>query len=128
MAALRSALALLRGKSGFAAVAQTGITTAFVLVLNVATGILCARLLGADGRGALSALLLTPQLLVFLFQLGLPVALVLNVKNRPDDSAGLLGAALVLAAALGVLASCAGLVLVPRLLAQYDANVLTLAK
>jgi O-antigen/teichoic acid export membrane protein len=120
--------ALLRGQSGLAAVAQTGFATALVLLVNVATGILSARVLGPDGRGELSALLLGPQVLSFLFTLGLPVALIVNVKQRPEAAGGLVGTALVLSALMGVLAAAAGFAILPRLLVQYDPELLTIAR
>ena len=120
--------ALLRGQSGLAAVAQTGFATALVLLVNVATGILSARVLGPDGRGELSALLLGPQVLSFLFTLGLPVALIVNVKRRPEAAAALVGAALAQSVLMGVLAAAAGFQILPRLLVQYDAEVLTIGR
>jgi O-antigen/teichoic acid export membrane protein len=123
-----TAKALLRGRSGFAAVVQTGLTTAFVFGINVATGILSARFLGPDGRGELSALLLAPQLLAFLFAFGLPVAIVVKAKQRPDEAAELLGAALVLSVVFGALGSLVGFVLVPFLLDKYDEHVVAIAR
>ena len=120
--------ALLRGQSGLAAVAQTGFATGLVLLVNVATGILSARVLGPEGRGELSALLLGPQVLSFLFTLGLPVSLIVNVKQRPDAAAGLVGAALLQSAVMGVLAAVAGFAILPRLLVQYDDRVLMIGR
>ncbi len=121
-------LSLLRGQSGVAAVAQTGLATLLVLTINTATGILAARFLGARGRGELSALLLGPQLLSFLFTLGLPIALIVKVKSRPDDASGLLGAALTLSLPMGAAAAAAGFAAAPFVLGRYDAHVIHLAR
>lgn len=125
---MRALVALLNGRSGFAAAAQTGLATAGMLAINLATGMLCARFLGPEGRGELSALLLGPQLLSFLFTLGLPVAFIVRVKDRPDQSASLMGAALTLSLGMGALAALAGCAAMPRLLGQYDASVVPIGR
>jgi O-antigen/teichoic acid export membrane protein len=117
---IANTLRFLRGTSGFASVAQTGVTTLLVLALQVVTGIVCARVLGADGRGELAALLLAPQILSFLFTLGLPASLIFNARQRPERAADLVGTALLLSAVAGVAAVAAGYVALPRLLTQYS--------
>jgi len=112
--------AVLRSASGFAAVIQTGFATISILMINVVTGILSARLLGPQGRGELSALLLCPQFLPFLFTLGLPVSLVVLARKRPAYTSTLVGAALLVAAAAGVASVAGGLLLIPRLTQQYS--------
>jgi O-antigen/teichoic acid export membrane protein len=123
-----SALRFLRGTSGLSSVAQTSVTTLLVLVLQVITGVLCARWLGADGRGELAALLLAPQMLSFLFTLGLPASLIVNVRRSPERTSQLVGTALLLSAAAGALAAAAGWFALPRLLTQYDAAALATAR
>jgi O-antigen/teichoic acid export membrane protein len=119
---------LLRGGSGFTAVVQTGVATAAILVLNVFTGILSARCLGPQGRGELSVLLICPQLLCFLFSLGLPAAVVVFAKRRPSEESSLLGTALLLSSMAGVAAVAAGLLLIPRLTEQYSAEIASQAR
>src|SRR5215469_6194328 len=119
MSARRNIFALLRGRSGFAAVVQTGVATVLVLAINVATGIVSARVLGAQGRGELSALLLCPQFLSFLFTLGLPASTIVRIKGTPVNAAGLMGSALALGALMGLLAAATGFVILPLLLKQY---------
>jgi O-antigen/teichoic acid export membrane protein len=120
--------AVLRGRSGFAAVVQTGVATVLVLAINVATGIVSARVLGPLGRGELSALLLCPQFLSFLFALGLPSSTIVMIKKDPADASGLMGAALLVSALMGVVAAAAGFVAMPYLLKQYDASVVGVAR
>jgi O-antigen/teichoic acid export membrane protein len=125
---LRACLSVFRGRSGLATVAQTGATTVAVLAINVVTGILAARFLGAEGRGELSALLLAPQVLSFLFTLGLPAALIVSVKGRTAAEGGLMGAALALSVLMGVVAAGVGFAILPALLGQYDAHVTSVAR
>jgi enterobacterial common antigen flippase len=118
----------MRGSSGFAAVVQTGIATVLVLAINVATGIVSARVLGPQGRGELSALLLCPQFLSFLFALGLPSSTIVTIKRAPEKAAVLMGTALLLSALMGIAAAAAGFLLMPRLLKQYDAPLISMAR
>src|SRR5262249_11242514 len=120
--------ALLRGRTGFAAVVQTGLATTLVLGINVVTGIVSARFLGAEGRGWFAVLVLCPQFLSFLFTLGLPGALIFNVKNHPDRAWGFMGAALTLSAIAGALGAVVGFFVLPPLMVQYPPWVLSLAR
>ena len=123
MTYLRSAATLLTGRSGFATVAQTGLTTAFVLLLNMGTGVVSARFLGPQGRGELAALMLCPQLLCFLITLGLPQSVVVLIRKNPAQERFLIGAALSLSALAGVLAVVTGALLIPRLIGQYAPDI-----
>ena len=114
---------LLRGDTGFAAVAQTSVATVAVLLLNVLTGVLSARFLGPQGRGELSVLLLCPPLLSFLFTLGLPSAVVVLARKEPREERALLGTALLLSCIAGFFAIAAGLVMIPFLTERYSAEI-----
>jgi O-antigen/teichoic acid export membrane protein len=128
MAGIRTLPALLRGGSGFAAIVQTGLATVMVLAINVVTGIVSARMLGAQGRGELSALLLCPQFLSFLFTLGLPSSTIVRIKSSPQDAPGLIGTALLLSMLMGVLAAASGVAIAPWLMRQYDAHLISVAR
>jgi O-antigen/teichoic acid export membrane protein len=128
MAWSRAVRALLPTGSGRAAVAQTGIATVLVLLVNVATGVVSARVLGAQGRGALSALLLCPQFLSFLFALGLPTSSIVKIKNAPGSAAGLMGAALMVSLLMGLLAAATGALVLPYLMKQYSPHLVTVAQ
>jgi O-antigen/teichoic acid export membrane protein len=119
---------LLHGGSGFAAVVQTGVATVLVLAVNIVTGILSARVLGPQGRGELSALLLCPQFLSFLFTLGLPASTIVRIKSSPASARGQMGAALLLSGVMGLLAAATGVFIIPRLLRQYDAHLIGVAR
>lgn len=120
--------ALLGGSSGFAAVVHTGVATVLVLGINVVTGIVSARFLGAQGRGELSALLLCPQFLSFLFTLGLPASTIVKIRAEPGNAAGLMGAALLLSALAGLLAAVVGVLILPSLMTQYSAQAISAAR
>ncbi len=130
MASLRlsAALRLLRNGSGFAAIVQTGVATVLVLAINVVTGIVSARVLGAQGRGELSALLLCPQFLSFVFTLGLPASTIVRIKDSPAHASGLMGASLLLSGVMGLLAAVIGVLIMPWLLRQYDPHLLSVAR
>jgi enterobacterial common antigen flippase len=125
---LASLLSLLRGGSGFAAIVHTGVATVLVLAINVATGIVSARVLGAQGRGELSALLLCPQFLSFLFTLGLPASTIVKIKGSPESASEIMGSALLLSAFAGLLAAATGVAILPLLMKQYSAHLVGVAQ
>lgn len=94
-----------------------------MLGLDVCTGIMTARLLGPAGRGELAAILLWPQLLSFLLVLGLPSALLYNLKLRPEKSSALVGASLVMGTVAGIVAILIGMLLIPWWLEQYTVEI-----
>ncbi|MCC2665360.1 MAG: polysaccharide biosynthesis protein [Geminicoccaceae bacterium] len=94
----------------------TSATNTAILLCGLATGVLSARLLAPEGRGALAAVLFWPQLLTSIASLSLPSALIFR-RGRPDvdpDSVAATGAWLALA--LAALAALAGSLLLPFLL------------
>jgi O-antigen/teichoic acid export membrane protein len=125
---VRTLRRLLQGESGTAAAAQSTVATLLVIACNVVTGVVTARLLGPQGRGELSALLLAPQVLGFLFTLGLPAAVIVLGKRHRELQAGLVGAALLLSVLMGVFAAGAGSALLPMLLEQYGESTVTVAR
>ena len=94
--------------------------------LNVLTGILSARLLGAEGRGVFAAVSFWPQLLGAVAIGGLPIAIVYLGRRHPAGQPALTRAALVLGALAAVPATLAGLHLVPRFLASQGPGVAAL--
>ena len=124
------ALALAAGRPG-AALAPAGpplrlshawlgtvATGAAIMLCGIATGILSARLLAPEGRGALAAVLFWPQLIASLGLLSLPGALIYR-RGRPGadrESIAATGAwlALGLAAVCALLGAAALPILLPR--------------
>ena len=68
-----------------------------MLLLNTATGVMLARLLGPTGRGQLAATLLWPGLLAAIGSLGLTEAVVYFTARMPGKERVVLGSALVVA-------------------------------
>ena len=105
----------------------TSATNAAILLCGLATGVLSARLLGPEGRGALAVVLFWPQLITSLGLLSLPAAMIFR-RGRPDaDRIALAatGAWLALGlSALGVLVGCLAL---PFLLRGSSAGALAQA-
>ena len=90
-----------RTESGLVSSLQTVLANIFVLVINVLTGIITARLLGPSDKGVQAAIILWPGLLVSLSAVGLPAALLYYIKKSPEHASAFLTAAL----SLGVLAA-----------------------
>jgi O-antigen/teichoic acid export membrane protein len=95
------------------------ITSLAMLVFNIATGVMLARLLGPAGRGQLAATLLWPGLLGAIGSLGLSEAVVYLAARMPGKervvSATALTVAFCQSAALGV----AWYVIAPSILQRY---------
>lgn len=121
-------LSLLIGKSGLAATAQTLLVNVFIIGVNVATGIITARTLGAAGRGAYSAMILWPQFLALILTCGLPSALIYHSKRSPAEARTLFSAALWMGLLLSVVAALLGLFLIPRWMTQYPTEAVRFAQ
>lgn len=120
---------LLKSKSGSGAVVQLMSANVLVLILNLATGVLTARLLGPEGRGAQAAIIMWPQFLAYLLALGLPSALLYNLKSRAREEAGsLIGVALVVGLVMGLISTVIGVLFVPLWLEQYSTEVVRFAQ
>ncbi len=107
---------------------QTFATQVFVLLLNMATGIVTARLLGAAGRGEFTAITIWPQLLATIGAIGLPSAIVYQVRRNPAAVDAVIGAAVTVGLVLLMLVYAAGAVLVPLWLGAYDERVRMVAE
>jgi O-antigen/teichoic acid export membrane protein len=125
---LRTILRLLRGSSAASAVANVAMTNGLVLCLNVMTGVLTARLLGPEGRGELAALLLWPQFLAQAFAFALPSAVIYHTRKDPSQRAEIAGRGLLLSLAGGALAAVVGVVAMPWLLRNADAELVRRAR
>lgn len=108
---------------GMLATAHTLTVNILILGLNLGTGIITARVLGPDGRGAQAAMQMWPQLLAMALTLGLPTSLVYNLRRYPEKGPQLFSASLCLGTGMGVVAMLTGMVLVPRWLTEYPQEV-----
>jgi O-antigen/teichoic acid export membrane protein len=115
---------VLKGQDGTAATIQTFLSRILILVTNVATGVITARFLGSQGRGEQAAIILWPQFLAFSLTLGLPSALVYNLKRYPESKSKLFSAALFLGTILGFVAMLVGVLFIPSWLFNYSIDVI----
>jgi enterobacterial common antigen flippase len=115
---------VLKGQNGTSATIQTFLSRVLVLVTSVATGVITARFLGSQGRGEQAAITLWPQFLAYTLTLGLPSALIYNLKLYPEAKSKLFSAALFLGAILGVVAMLIGVLFIPYWLSQYSINII----
>ena len=117
-----------QGSSPAHAVLLTIFTQAFVVLLNVATGVITARLLGPDGRGIFAATTIWPQFLAGIGALGLPAAIVYYLKNHPEGQREIVGAAYLLTGVIGLVTTVAGLLLAPFAMPEASRDTLLLAE
>jgi enterobacterial common antigen flippase len=91
-------------------------TNAAILLCGLLTGVLSARLLAPEGRGALAAVLFWPHLITSLGLLSLPAAVIFR-RGRPDvDPTCVAATAAWLALGLSALGALAGWLALPFLL------------
>ena len=117
-----------QGHSSTAAIIQTFASKILILATNIATGIITARFLGPEGRGEQAAMILWPQFLAYTLTLGIPSALQYNLKRYPEQKSQLLSASLLMGTILGILATCIGILFIPRWLSQYPSDVIRFAQ
>jgi O-antigen/teichoic acid export membrane protein len=111
-----------RRRSTFAFLQTMG-AQVLILGCNLATGVLMARLLGAEGRGEYAAVTLWPQLLAMLAVSGLSGAIVVRMRSGDASRAAVSGAALLIALVTSALALLAGALTLPHALSNYPAEV-----
>ena len=70
-------------------------TSAVTLVLNLVTGVLIARVLGPDGRGAVAAVIAAPPILSWIFEMGAGSAALYHQSRHPADAGRLISTWLV---------------------------------
>lgn len=104
------------------------ILQAAALVLNLFTGVLVARALGAAGRGELTAVMTPPQLTAWFFAMGVAQAAAYFVAKTPTDAGRFVGTWLVLLTPLAVTALLAGQLLLPLVLGAQQDELLVVAR
>ncbi|MEO0540567.1 MAG: oligosaccharide flippase family protein [Cyanobacteria bacterium P01_A01_bin.105] len=113
---------------GAVAILQTLGARVFILANNVATGMITARFLGAEGRGEQAAMIVWAVFFANLMTFGLPSALIYQFKRYPQDQSVLFSAALISGGALGVVATAIGIFLMPMWLSNYSPEVIFYAR
>ncbi len=124
----RAAGVFVQGKGMFAASVQTLLISVVILFINLLTGVITARFLGVAGRGEQEAMGVWPLFLAQAFTLGLPSALVYNLKKTPEHAPKLFAASVVSGLLAGAVAIAVGLTFIPLWLAQHNAAVISSAK
>ncbi len=119
---------LIKGDGGIAATLQTVFSRFFILAINLATGIITARMLGPEGRGEQAAIIFWPGILASTFTLGLPISIVYNFRRYPDRRPEMFASALILCVVLGLLASFTGYAFLPYVLNKYSAETIAFAR
>ena len=117
-----------RTESGLVSSLQTVLANIFVLVINVLTGIITARLLGPSDKGVQAAIILWPGLLVSLSAVGLPAALLYYIKKSPEHASAFLTAALSLGVVASFIGTAVGIVFVPTWLNNYSVQTVHVAQ
>ena len=119
---------VLQGQGVIPAFAQTFATQVFVLILNVATGIFTARVLGPAGRGVFTAVTLWPQFMAALMMLGLNNALVFHMRRSPTMANSVVTAGLAIGALLAAVGAAIGAVVIPLTMGDtYSRGVIAFA-
>ncbi|MBE9029540.1 oligosaccharide flippase family protein [filamentous cyanobacterium LEGE 11480] len=119
---------IVKGESGAAAAVQTTFARVLFIVLNILTGMITARALGPGGRGEQAAILLWPQFLAYILTLGVPMALIYQVKKHPQQQSQIVSTALLLSALTGCFATIVGCFGMPIWLSKYPSDVIRSAQ
>jgi O-antigen/teichoic acid export membrane protein len=102
-------------------------TTLYIQVLNIATGLIAARLLLPEGRGELAALMLWPGLVAELGCLALSDALLYRLASGAASPRVLCGTILALGAALCALLIPIGFAILPFVMPGHDPDIVAAA-
>jgi O-antigen/teichoic acid export membrane protein len=98
------------------------------LACNLLTGVLIARVLGPEGRGALAAAFAAPPILSWLFEMGCASAATYHLARHPADAGRLVATWLVIFVPLMLVGIGVGETALPHLLAAQSAHTLFLAR
>jgi O-antigen/teichoic acid export membrane protein len=102
--------------------------TAAKLAVGLLTGIIIARALGPDGRGALTAILTAPQILGWLFGMGSGAAVAYHLSRDASCGGRLLTTWLLIMIPFNLAAVIAAEALLPTLLSAQSPETLALAR
>ena len=124
----RVASQLARGDRPLFAMFRSAGTQVLIVIMNVATGIITARLLGAEGRGIYVAITLWPPLLAMLATAGLNSAVIFRLRKNPASADAVAGAAMLLGLGWSAVFITAGAVALPMFLESYSASTILFAQ
>ncbi|MBD2078404.1 oligosaccharide flippase family protein [Leptolyngbya sp. FACHB-17] len=118
----------LRGRDGAAAIVQTLAARALIIVVNIATGTITARILGPAGRGEQAAMAIWPQFFAYSLSLGLPSALLYTLKRYPQERSQTFSAAVFLGMFISVFSGVIGVITIPFLMQKYPSEAIHLSQ
>ncbi|WP_372813178.1 oligosaccharide flippase family protein [Paenibacillus sp.] len=128
----QSALSFLKGiltrRDSTANSIRTVTVTMLIFLLNLITGIITARYLGPEGKGESSAMLLWPTFFANLLMLGMPSALLYNLKKHPQETASLYITAKLVCLGVGLVGAGTGALLLPSILNSYSSEVVLVSQ
>lgn len=104
------------------------VATAIIQLVNIASGVLLARILMAEGRGELAAAMLWPGIVGAIGVLGIHEAVVYHASRRSRGENTVLFSALVLAAGLSAVSAAVAFVVIDIVLAGYRDAVISAAR
>jgi O-antigen/teichoic acid export membrane protein len=107
---------------------ETIANSVLIVLVNVCTGVISARLLGPSGRGELASILLGLQIVSLLSIGGLPTSSIYYLKKTPEYRSEIVGGVLLLATLLGLFAGSIGWVIVPHWLEDYPPLIVEAAQ
>jgi O-antigen/teichoic acid export membrane protein len=99
-----------------------------ILLSNVASSLIGARALGPAGRGDLLIVAIWPPVLAMIAGLGLPTAYRYRMAKEPGLVSELFSNAVIYAAVVGVVGIALAELIVPRLVGERSAGVMTLVR
>jgi len=118
---------IIGARSTAAAIGQGFLANGLLLLLNVVTGVITARALGPEGRGEVAALVAVPTFVCFLAPLGLSPAIVFESRSGKSSASAISAVALLLAIALGTLATLLAAAATPWVLVAHQQNLVASA-
>ena len=124
----RTSQRIARARGGLFGMAQTLVAQGVTLFVNVATGIITARLLGPAGRGEFASAGLWILLPSLLSVVGLQSAAVYEIRRQPTAAASISVAAFGLATAAYIPIALVSLWLIPSLMHGYRSQIVCLAR
>jgi O-antigen/teichoic acid export membrane protein len=116
----RAAAQLARGERPLFAMFRSAGTQVLIVLMNVATGIITARLLGPEGRGIYVAITLWPPLLAMLATAGLNSAVVFRLRRNAGAADAVAGAALLSGLVGSMVCMGGGALLLPLFMTGYS--------
>jgi O-antigen/teichoic acid export membrane protein len=98
------------------------------LAINLLTGILVARALGASGRGELTAIFVPAQMVSWIFAIGAAQAIAYHLARHPHSGGALISTWLLLLAPMSLAGILAGQAILPVILDAQSEEVYRLAR